>query len=171
MKQLGVEFTHVSPKVEEDTTIDDPVRRVEENSLRKASSVHQPGSLVVGSDTVVALETEILGKPVDEEVARVMLSRLSGNSHKVYTGISIIDSDTGRANTDHACTEVWFRELSSGEIDEYVKSGEPLDKAGGYGIQGLGVRLVDRYEGSYTNIVGLPLELLGEMLRKFDIDT
>ena len=163
--QLGLDFTHVAPDVEEEESSLDPVERVEGNARRKAMSVSAPDSVVIGSDTVVELDGQILGKPSDEEEAKVMLASLSGCVHQVYSGLSLVFK--GKSVTRHACTKVWFRTLSDKEIDDYVESGEPLDKAGSYGIQGLGRVLVEKIEGSYSNVVGLPLELLEEMLLEF----
>ena len=165
--QLGLDFTHVAPDVEEEESSLDPVERVEGNARRKAMSVSAPDSVVIGSDTVVELDGQILGKPSDEEEAKVMLASLSGCVHQVYSGLSLVFK--GKSVTRHACTKVWFRTLSDKEIDDYVESGEPLDKAGSYGIQGLGRVLVEKIEGSYSNVVGLPLELLEEMLLEFGI--
>ena len=165
--QLGLDFTHVAPDVEEEESSLDPVERVEGNARRKAMSVSAPDSVVIGSDTVVELDGQILGKPSDEEEAKVMLASLSGCVHQVYSGLSLVFK--GKSVTRHACTKVWFRTLSDKEIDDYVESGEPRDKAGSYGIQGLGRVLVEKIEGSYSNVVGLPLELLEEMLLEFGI--
>lgn len=171
MKELGLDFTHVSPDAVEDNTSRDPIERVEKNSRMKAESLqaHHPSSLIIGSDTVVSLGGEIMGKPVNEADAVRMLRDLSGNCNRVYTGISIFDSGSGKQLTRHACTKVWFKELSEEIIREYVSSGEPLDKAGAYGIQGLGGELVERIYGSYMNVVGLPLELLIEMLLELGV--
>ena len=163
--QLGLDFTHVAPDVEEEESSLDPVERVEGNARRKAMSVSAPDSVVIGSDTVVELDGQILGKPSDEEEAKVMLASLSGCVHQVYSGLSLVFK--GKSVTRHACTKVWFRTLSDKVIDDYVESGEPLDKAGSYGIQDLGRVLVEKIEGSYSNVVGLPLELLEEMLLEF----
>lgn len=163
--QLGLDFTHVASDVEEEESSLDPVERVEGNARRKAMSVSAPDSVVIGSDTVVELDGQILGKPSDEDEAKVMLASLSGCVHQVYSGLSLVFK--GKSVTRHECTKVWFRTLSDKEIDDYVESGEPLDKAGSYGIQGLGRVLVEKIEGSYSNVVGLPLELLEEMLLEF----
>ncbi len=171
MKSLGLDFNQASPEAEEDNTLSDPVARVELNSLRKAESVriHHPDSLIIGSDTVVSLGGEILGKPTDRDDAEIRLRDLSGKCNTVFTGISIINTEFGQRMTRHASTRVWFKQLTDEKIRDYVNSGEPLDKAGSYGIQGLGGELVDRIEGSYSNVVGFPLELLTEMLSEFGI--
>jgi len=162
-----LDFTHVAPNVEEDESSLDPVERVEGNAYRKAMSVSASDSVVIGSDTVVELDGKILGKPSDKEEAKIMLTSLSGNLHHVYSGLSLVFKE--KRVTRHACTKVWFRTLSYEEIDDYVELGEPLDKAGSYGIQDSDRVLVEKIEGSYSNVVGLPLELLEEMLLEFGI--
>jgi len=171
MKSLGLEFYQASPEAEEDNTLSDPVARVELNSIRKAESVRSqhPDTLVIGSDTVVSLGGEIMGKPTDEDDAEMMLRNLSGKCNTVFTGISIIIIESRQRMTRNASTKVWFKQLTEEQIRDYVNTGEPLDKAGSYGIQGLGGELVDRIEGSYSNVVGFPLELLTEMLSEFGI--
>lgn len=166
MKELGLDFIHEPPQTEEDNVTKDPVKRVEENSFRKAQSVQKqhPNSLIIGSDTVVYLEGEIFGKPVDEAHASKILFNLSGKCNRVYTGVTVLNSNSGKTDTRHDCTKVWFRELSEQIVQDYVTSGEPLGKAGAYGIQGKGGDLIDRIDGSYSNVVGLPLELLSEIL-------
>lgn len=166
MKGLGLEFINVTPEEKEDNLTGDPVERVERNSLRKAVSVQDlhPDSLIIGSDTVVSLGGTILGKPVDRVDAIRMLRGLSGNCNIVYTGVSLLDTRSGKHSTRHLSTKVWFKELPDETIIDYIDSGEPMDKAGAYGIQGLGGELVERIEGSYTNVVGFPMELVTEML-------
>ncbi|HSB96125.1 MAG TPA: Maf family protein [Spongiibacteraceae bacterium] len=123
---------------------------------------------VLGADTVVVLAGEILGKPRDADDGRAMLRRLSGNCHDVLTGVSLCG-----ARGQIACvsaTRVWFRPLSAAEIEWYWASGEPCDKAGAYGIQGLAARFVERMEGSYSGVVGLPLFETDALLRRYDSD-
>ena len=119
--------------------------------------------LVLGADTTVVLDSEILGKPADPEEAASMLRRLSGRDHEVLTGICLRTPD--REIADCASTRVWFAELSGAEIDAYVSSGEPMDKAGAYGIQGLASKFVTRIEGCYFNVMGLPIALVYAHLR------
>ncbi|PWV91954.1 septum formation protein [Paenibacillus cellulosilyticus] len=127
-------------------------------------------SLVVGADTIVVLDGEVLGKPVDREDAIATLQRLQGRNHEVYTGVACIHSEDGTALVKHRRTHVWMKPLSKERIERYVATGEPMDKAGSYGIQGLGAANVDRIEGCYFNVVGLPLSLLSDMLEVFGID-
>lgn len=124
--------------------------------------------LVVGADTVVDLEGEILGKPVDDSEVETTIARLSGRTHQVFTGVSVVGgTGDGQAATRVVRTDVSFRALTPAEILWYTASGEGRDKAGSYGIQGLGSLLVSRVEGSYPNVVGLPVEVLDEMLTLF----
>lgn len=127
-----------------------------------------PGRWALGADTVVAVDGEPLGKPADADDARRMLRRLSGRSHEVCTGVALarVGGDGGcDVRADVAVTGVTFRALDEAEIGAYVATGEPLDKAGAYGIQGKAGQFVSQVEGSYSNVVGLPLELVRQMLR------
>ena len=133
-------------------------------ATRKARAVEAPGALVLAADTVVALDDDVLGKPPTPEAARRTLRRLSGRTHRVATGIAL--RHDAREATAHAVTHVTFGDLSDAEIDAYVATGSPLDKAGAYGIQDdAGALLVERIEGDYANVVGLPLRLLYVTLR------
>jgi septum formation protein len=119
--------------------------------------------VVLGADTAVVVEGRILGKPADDEDARRMLERLSGRAHEVLTAVSV--KSATRQVTSTAVTRVWFAPLTSDEIAWYVRTGEGKDKAGGYAIQGVAARFVPRIEGSYSNVVGLPVALVHEILR------
>ncbi|WP_017755959.1 Maf family protein [Calidifontibacillus oryziterrae] len=120
--------------------------------------------VVLGADTIVVLDEEVLGKPKDETEAKMMLKMLSGRVHTVYTGVALVASE--QTNTFHEQTEVEFWELTDEEIDEYIRSGEPFDKAGAYGIQQLGSTLVKRINGDYFNVVGLPIARTVRELKK-----
>jgi septum formation protein len=155
-----------------------PHRIVEELALRKAQAVyrqmleqHPPEetAIVVGSDTIVALDGEIMGKPADPGEAERMLARLSGRTHEVYTGVACIRCGDGDTAVSHRVTKVRMRKLAADQIRRYVATGEPLDKAGAYGIQELGALLVDGIEGCYFNVVGLPLSLLAVLLERYGI--
>jgi septum formation protein len=117
---------------------------------------------VLAGDTIVVLERKVLGKPKDAEDARRMLELLQDRRHEVITGICLLNRGKGVCRLDAVRTEVWMRRIGPEEIDAYVRTGEPLDKAGGYAIQGLGGRFISRIEGSYSNVVGLPTERLTE---------
>ncbi|MCA1056317.1 Maf family protein [Rossellomorea aquimaris] len=139
---------------------------VMELALRKARVISQTHaeSYVLGSDTVVTKGDLILGKPNSAEEARTMLSMLSGETHSVYTGVAIVKGDN--QSLFYEKTDVTFWELSPREIDEYIASGEPFDKAGSYGIQGLGAKLVKEIQGDYFSVVGLPLSRVYRVLRE-----
>lgn len=142
------------------------------NALGKAEDVlkHTETDLpVLGADTVVTLEGEILGKPANEEEASKMLHFLSGKTHQVKTGVALLAG--GRKLLQVVTTEVKFRNLSEEEIHKYVATGEPMDKAGSYGIQGIGTLLVESISGSYDNVVGLPLVTVYEMMQTLQKDT
>lgn len=127
--------------------------------------------IVIGADTVVVIDGEILGKPSGKEQAAEMLARLSGRTHTVYTGICVLESCTNKRVCDCVATQVTFRELTDDQISRYIKTGEPMDKAGAYGIQQLGSMLVERINGDYFSVVGLPVCRLSEILAgDFGID-
>ena len=146
-----------------------PEEAVRLNAARKAQAVAEtnPGAVVLGCDTVVAIDGEILGKPGDEAEAKRMLRRLSGNTHTVYSGVCITD---GKKETVFAvATDVTFYALSERTIDAYAATKEPMDKAGAYGIQGLGCVLVKEISGDYSNVVGLPLSESARALAAFGV--
>ena len=141
-----------------------PGTAVEQIALEKAMAPNAPAALVLGADTVVVLDGEVLGKPRDAAHASSMLRRLSGQTHTVYTGLALRYGS--REITRHAATSVTFADLSDEEIDLYVATASPLDKAGSYGIQDdLGALLVARIDGEYSNVIGLPLRTLYQTLR------
>ncbi|MCF2662097.1 Maf family protein [Pseudoflavonifractor phocaeensis] len=148
-----------------------PAQLVEALSLQKGVEVAAsaaPGDLVISADTVVAVDGRVLGKPHSREEAAAMLASLSGRTHTVYTGVTVCRD--GDVLTEHEATAVRFRSLTPGEIAAYVATGEPMDKAGAYGIQGYGALLVEGIEGDYCNVVGLPVCRLGRMLARFGVD-
>lgn len=172
LEQLGLSFTVQSSDVDESVEPGlSPAAMVEQLSLRKGQAVAErvgPDSLVLAADTVVALGDAVLGKPQDRAKAVSMLTSLSGKTHQVYTGVTLLGG--GRRVTEHETTAVTFRSLSREEIVAYVNTGEPMDKAGAYGIQGYGALLVERLEGDYFNVMGLPLCRLGRMLAAFGVE-
>jgi septum formation protein len=166
LRTLGVPFEVVvadgaEPAME---AADDVAAWVEAAARAKAAAVAviHPEALIVAADTIVVWDGEILGKPQDEREAAAMLRRLSGRTHQVYTGLCVWRG--GQAQTSHVVTQVTFRPLSAALIDAYVATGEPMDKAGAYGIQGKGALLVEKIDGCYFNVVGVPLVRLAEML-------
>lgn len=137
------------------------VVRLAEEKAREAST-RAAGRVFIGADTIVVLDGEILGKPCDEAEAAVMLKKLSGRMHHVITGFAVVDLANGTTEKRTVSTEVYFRRLSAAEIAAYVATGCPLDKAGAYAIQGGAASMVEKINGSYTNVVGLPLcEVVG----------
>lgn len=139
------------------------------NALLKARAVAESAALpVLGADTVVALDGRIFGKPADETAARAMLSALSGRMHEVLTGIAWVNE--GREFSSVAKTRVFFAPLSALEIARYVGTGEPLGKAGAYAVQGRAAVFVERIEGSFSNVVGLPLHAVAELAKKAGVD-
>ncbi|TAL67395.1 MAG: septum formation protein Maf [Bacteroidetes bacterium] len=173
LKELGFEFEIMPAYINEDDYSDgiDPVKHVKDLSLKKAEfiakNIGKP-AIVLGSDTIVVLKDKILNKPIDKQDAVRMLNSLSGSTHIVYTGLALVNSDTMMNKIAVQKTEVTFRELAQDEIDAYVETGSPLDKAGAYGIQDdFGAVFVNHINGCYYNIVGLPLELLYSTLKDF----
>jgi len=161
LRTLGVAFRVIDVEVDETTRVGeapvDYVRRLARDKARARQAVAGGASLpVLAADTTVVLDGAILGKPLDDADARAMLARLAGRTHEVLTGVAVIDA-RGWLDDAVVATRVSFRALSPAEIAAYVASGEPADKAGAYGIQGLGGALVERIDGSYSNVVGLPL--------------
>lgn len=138
-------------------------------SQRKAHAVADSleDGIVIASDTLVSLDGIPLGKPEDEADAHRMLASLSGRTHEVFTGVTVIDSASGKNLTQVVRTGVSFRELESNEIDEYIHSGEPMDKAGAYAIQGGASKFVDGLDGSFENVVGFPVVEIQQMLNQF----
>ena len=169
LRQMGFENFRVVPARGEERLAPgmSPAEAVETLSARKAAEVSAlyPGGLVIASDTV---DGRILGKPRSEDEAAGMLAALSGRANTVYTGVTVRRGD--RAVTEHEAARVWFRPLTPEEIAAYVATGEPMDKAGAYGIQGLGALLVERIEGDYFTVVGLPVCRLGRILAGFGVD-
>lgn len=142
-------------------------------AYEKAYDVAQKNKdkLVIGADTIVALDNEVLGKPKDKEEAYQMIKKLSNKTHKVITGISLINISHGMVVNDYVVSLVTFKDLSEDSIKDYINTNESLDKAGAYGIQGYGALLVDNIQGDYFNIVGLPISKLSDLLKDhFDIN-
>ncbi|MCX7918669.1 MAG: Maf family protein [bacterium] len=169
LTQIGLKFTIVPSHVDESIHVSkNPVLAVRQLAIAKAKFVAKQykAGLIVGADTVVVLGQKILGKPKDITEAQRLLTQLSGKTHRVITGIAIVDAKSNRKVVGHCVTFVTFRKLTKSEIDEYIKTGEPFDKAGAYGIQGKGALFVKRIEGDYFNVVGLPLVLLMELIKR-----
>lgn len=170
LQALGIPFTVMTSDVDETTAPGlSPKEVVEELSLRKANAVADrlTEGFVLGSDTIVVLDGQILGKPEDEADAFRMLSMLQGREHTVYSGVALIDAVTGRSEVAHSHTQVKIRPLSEAEIKSYIATKEPMDKAGSYAIQGIGATIVEGITGDYFTVVGLPLCLTSNLLARF----
>lgn len=170
--QMGLEFTTQSPEIDESAfhgrDARDLVETLSREKARWVARQQTPDTLVIGADTVVVLDGAILGKPRDGAEAEAMLAALSGRDHQVFTGVTLCQGD--RILTQAEETQVTFRPLTGQEIRQYVSTGEPMDKAGSYGIQGYGCLLVEGIRGDYFNVVGLPVCRLGRMLARFGIE-
>ncbi len=167
LTQLGVSFEVCESDARELPGAGmDPLALVTENANRKALAVARlhPSIPVLGADTVVSLDGEIFGKPKDEEAAKEMLQALSGRKHLVTTGLALAVG--GELYTTACATTVFFDKLTEDEIEGYVATGEPMDKAGAYAIQGRAAAFIPRIEGSYSNVVGLPLHTLRSLARR-----
>ncbi len=160
LRQVGLEFRAISASIQEEYNGRKPVEFAVDMAVEKASSVAASleQAIVLAADTIVVLGDKILGKPSDAKEAKEMLHSLSNRLHEVITGYCIYDRPSNNVIKNYELTKVWFRELENEEIESYVNSGSPLDKAGAYGIQDdFGAVFVSRIEGCYYNVVGLPL--------------
>ena len=178
LEKMGLQFSVVVSEADESTVSRDiPVNLyVQELALLKASAtakmlLRNKKALIIAADTIVTLDGEILGKPDGEDGAKKMLSSLSGRTHEVYTGYCVMRISDGKTVCNSVKTEVKFKTLTEQKIRSYIESGEPMDKAGAYGIQGLGSMLIEKINGDYFNVVGLPVSALADTLEKeFDIE-
>ncbi len=172
LEQAGIEFSVIPSSFDENSVkLSSPDIYVRQLAESKAGDISEqyPDSWVIGADTIVLIDGSILGKPGSSTEARTMLKSLSGKTHQVLTGYCICCHRIGRLFSEAIKTEVRFKKLTEKEIDWYINSGEPFDKAGAYGIQGIGMFLVRRINGSYTNVVGLPVCEIVEYLIKENI--
>ena len=185
LSRIGIEYECMVSDREEKITGSQPDKAVRELSYQKAENVlevlkkneknEDSPVLIIGADTVVACDGAIMGKPKDEADARRMLRLLRGRSHSVWTGVTILfinTNENGKLSTSSvksetfACeTRVYMYNISDGEIDEYIKTKEPLDKAGAYGIQGIAAKFIEKIEGDYNNVVGLPVSTLYQKIK------
>jgi len=174
MQEIGLTFDVIPSQVaEEGFSAGCPEELVMRLAHAKAADVAKRlrSGIVVGADTIVVADGQVMGKPADPADAANMLSALSGREHQVYSGVAVIDAESGRSLTDYEVTAVRFRRLSEAAIQRYVATSEPMDKAGAYAIQGLGSLLVTGISGDYNCVVGLPLCKLAAMLSEFGVDT
>ena len=174
LEKIVKEFEVVQSNFDENTIdfkgdIEEYVKDLSRNKAIQVSKRLNEPSIVIAADTVVFQNGKVLEKPKNEEDAFSMLSSLSGNTHKVYSGICLINTYDDTVVTDCDCTEVRFSELNPRQIRNYINSGEPMDKAGAYGIQGLGGAFVEGIKGCYYNVMGLPLNKLYKALENYDM--
>jgi len=172
LRNAGFEFevrpAHVDETILPNEQAQDYVKRLAETkakAIAELASQQEGGGYVVGADTVVVIETQIFGKPADADDARRMLRHLSGKSHEVLTGMALLRAADRQVNTNVERTRVEFLPLSEKDIEDYIATAEPFDKAGAYGIQGVGSRFISRIEGCYFNVMGLPVSRLWQILR------
>ena len=170
---LGLAFEVIHPSSDEtvsgNETPEDFVLRVSAEKAASVSGRLGDGVIVIGADTIVVVDGEILGKPGDSKEASSMLRKLSGKEHRVYTAFSIVRPKNEILHSEIVDTRVRVKPLAASEIEGYIKTGEPMDKAGAYGIQGIGSFMVSGIEGSYSNVVGLPADELLAALKKLGI--
>lgn len=172
LRGLGLKVKVVGSKVREsEFDISNPRKLVKTLALTKAKEVARrtKSGLIVGADTIVVHRGKILGKPKNQKEAKAMLRELSGKTHVVLTGLAVIDASTNKMMVDVVKTKVKFRKLTNVEISNHVATAKPLDKAGAYAIQGKAGLFVERIDGCYFNVVGLPLARLAEILKEFNV--
>lgn len=170
LKQMGLDFSVSSPDVDETALQGEaPDSYVARLALSKARAGWSSGAVSLGADTIVVHEGRLMGKPANAEEGAWMLRRLSAQTHQVMTGVALYDGR--RSESVVVMSKVSFRQITPVEAQAYWRSGEPKDKAGGYGIQGLGAVFCEKIEGSYTAIVGLPMYETENLLRSFEFDT
>lgn len=171
LKNMGLEFAVMVSEADEESVDASvpPEIYVQELALLKAAAVAKTiiknkDAIVISADTIVVNDGKILGKPQDNDDAQMMLQSLSGKAHKVYTGFCVMRLSDAFTVCKNVCTEVVFKSLSTEKINKYIETGEPKDKAGSYGIQGLGAMLIEKIDGDYFNVVGLPVSELSDVL-------
>jgi septum formation protein len=173
LANLGIPFEVEASPYQEDMNLNLPPHELAKHlSKEKAKAVakHHTNAIVIGADTFVVFEGKLLGKPRSPEEAKDMLQDLSNKANSVLTGITIIDSDTNQTHSEVFETKVYMKKMSPKEIEGYVASGEPLDKAGAYTIHALGAVLIDKIEGDFFAVMGLPIRPLTEIIKEFGIN-
>ncbi|PLX27240.1 septum formation inhibitor Maf [Candidatus Parcubacteria bacterium] len=171
LKNLGLNFVVKESAFQENNNIKlAPKKLVELFAVNKAKDVLEksPETIVIGSDTLVVFENKVMGKPKNKQDAKKMLRKISSNSVQVITGLCVMSDE--KIITKTKTTKVYFKNISEYEIDKYIKSKEPMDKAGAFGIQGLGSTLIKKIEGDYFAVMGLPIFELSESLKKFGVE-
>ncbi len=173
LNRIGIKYTAMPSKLNENNyNFDNPIELVEGLAFAKASEVADfvEDALIISADTIVVFDDKILGKPKDKEDAFQMLKMLSNNKHQVYTGLAVILTDNQMHYIGHDKTEVFIREIGDREIERYINTGEPMDKAGSYAIQGKGGIFVEKIIGSFFTVMGLPIHQLSKVLKNFNIE-
>ena len=175
LKRITDDFKIIISNFDEDSVIfegncEEYVEKIAEGKAIDVSKNLQENSLIIGCDTVVFFDNKVLGKPKNREDAFNMLSNLSGNAHQVYSGLAIYDTRSKSTMVTSVKTEVKFSKLTKRQIEDYIDSGEPMDKAGAYGIQGFGGVFVEEIHGCYYNVVGLPINKLNSLLRDLGVN-
>ena len=168
LENTNVKFDIISSSIEELVLEgESPCQMVMRLAFEKGIDIasKRKSDLVISADTIVVLDNTVLGKPKDEKEAKVMITNLSGKTHQVITGISLINLENDKKVIDYVISNVKFKNLSEDDINDYIKTKESLDKAGAYGIQGYGALLVEEIQGDYFNIVGLPISKLSDLLK------
>ncbi|MBI4680946.1 MAG: septum formation inhibitor Maf [Nitrospirae bacterium] len=172
LEKAGLKFVVDASDFEEDLSLRMSAGRLARYlSCEKAKAVAEKynNAIIIAADTIISLDEKVFGKPHTDSVAIRMLNILNGRAHDVITGFTIMDTGDGLSVSRSVVTKVYFRKLTLREIDTYVRTGEPLDKAGAYAIQGIGAAIVKKIEGDYNNVVGLPVDALMKELRKFGV--
>ncbi len=175
LSSVGYDFSIIPSEFDESrVSLDNPRRGIETISFEKANQVFSTlppvtklGSVVLGADTIVVSDGKVLLKPTDEKNAKEMLTNLSGKKHQVYTSVSLVSASMTETFTEK--TDVYFYELTEQQIDDYIATREPMDKAGAYGIQGIGSLLVEKIHGDYFNVVGLPIARVARSLERYGV--
>jgi len=172
LQKIGLKFevdaSNCAEEIDPALVPEELVRRISIDKAKAVASRHK-NAVIIAADTIGVIGKRVLGKPHTAAEARKMLAQISGKAHLVITGLTVLDTATDKIITKTVTTKVYIKKLTPLEIDAYVATGEPLDKAGAYGIQGLGAVIVERIEGDYYNVVGLPLFTLTEVLKEFGI--
>lgn len=172
LRQIGLEFRVVASDYEEDMNLDmTPEKLARSLSANKASAVAErfPNHIIIGADTFVVFQGKLLGKPVDKKDAKKMLKIIGGKQVSIITGLTVLDATSKKKVSKVVEAKVYITKMSDAEIDAYIGTGEPLDKAGAFAVQGIGAIFIKRIEGDFSSVVGLPLFELGKILKKFGI--
>jgi septum formation protein len=173
LRKIGLKFKIIKSNVDEDVNCRNPISLAKKLALMKAMKVAEKvrSGIIIGADTIVVLNNEVIGKPKDKCDAKRILKKLSGRKHLVITGIAVIDARRKKAIVDFEKTEVKFRKINDKEIERYIKKERVTDKAGAYAIQGKACAFIERINGCYYNVVGLPVVKLIKILKRFNVKT